>query len=173
MSDRRNVLTPEALAMMDTIARTGSWRTTATSLILGAYQVAMDRAGRGGDFLTWKAYPRAEHLEAVREVKPDALLKELDGAIREGNQARAAALAQRLGESKADAKQVFAVLRMYAVSEDGALHAEKFYRTTTEEFAAVRSAFRTRYLAALARVTASAHGYPAPGYKEACELLKV
>jgi len=61
----------------------------------------------------------------------------------------------------------------YAISEDGALHAEKFYRTTTEEFAAARPAFRPRYVAALARVTASAHGYAAPGHAEACRLLGV
>ena len=59
----------------------------------------------------------------------------------------------------------------FAVSEDGALHAEKFYRTVTEEFESSRPAFRSRYLVALARVTASAHGYAAPGYADACRLL--
>jgi hypothetical protein len=67
---------------------------------------------------------------------------------------------------------VFAVLRGFAVSEDGALHAEKYYRTTSEEFATSRPAFRWRQLVALARVTASAYGYPAPGFKDSCELLK-
>ena len=61
----------------------------------------------------------------------------------------------------------------YAVSEDGALHAEKFYRTVVEEFATTRPAFRWRQLIALARVTASEHGFPAPGYQESCELLGV
>ncbi len=61
----------------------------------------------------------------------------------------------------------------YAVSEDGALHAEKFYRTSREEFAATRPAFRWRQLVALARVTASEYGRPAPGYAQACELLKI
>ena len=60
----------------------------------------------------------------------------------------------------------------YAVSEDGALHAEKYYRTVTEEFASTRPAFRWRQLVALARVTASEYGRPAPGVKEACELVK-
>ena len=71
----------------------------------------------------------------------------------------------------AAARDVFAVLRGYAVSEDGALHAEKYYRTVTEEFAAARPAFRWRQLAALARVTASAYGYPAPGLQQAREVL--
>jgi len=59
----------------------------------------------------------------------------------------------------------------YAVSQDGALHAEKYYRTASEEFASARPAFRWRQLVALARVTASEFGYPAPGYAEARELL--
>jgi hypothetical protein len=61
----------------------------------------------------------------------------------------------------------------FATSEDGALHAEKYYRTVTEEFALTRPAFRWRQLVALARVTASEYGFPAPGYAEACRLLKV
>ena len=65
------------------------------------------------------------------------------------------------------------LLLKYAVSEDGALHAEKYYRTASEEFGKMRPAFRWRQLVALARVTASEHGFPAPGYAEACRLLKV
>ena len=57
--------------------------------------------------------------------------------------------------------------------EDGALHAEKYYRTVTEEFAATRPVFRWRQLVALARVTASEYGRPAPGIAEAREMLKV
>ena len=63
-------------------------------------------------------------------------------------------------------------MRRYAVSEDGALHAEKFYRTVSEEFSATRAAFRWRHLTALARVTASEFGRPAAGMAEARELLK-
>jgi hypothetical protein len=54
----------------------------------------------------------------------------------------------------------------YAVSEDGALHAEKYYRTASEEFYRTRPAFRWRQLAALARVTASEFGRPAPGMEQ-------
>ena len=68
----------------------------------------------------------------------------------------------------------------YAVSEDGRLHAEKYLQTVTEEFATTRPAFRWRHLVALARVTASAYGFNmkdepghrAPGYEEACQLLR-
>ena len=58
------------------------------------------------------------------------------------------------------------------MSEDGSLHAEKFYRTSGEEFAANRAPFRARHLAALARVTASEYGAPAAGMAEARDLLK-
>ena len=61
----------------------------------------------------------------------------------------------------------------YAISEDGALHAEKYFHTVSEEFGNWRPAFRWRQLTALARVTASEHGYPAPGYADACKLLKL
>ena len=90
-----------------------------------------------------------------------------------GNQAGAAALVHRYGELGHPARQVFDLLLRYGVSEDGALHAEKYYRTVTEEFAAGRAAFRWRHLVALARVTASEYGNPAPGYKESRELLNV
>ena len=79
---------------------------------------------------------------------------------------------QRYGELGHPERPVLDLLLRYAVSEDGALHAEKYYRTTSEEFAATRPAFRWRQLVALARVTASEYGRPAPGYKEATELLK-
>ena len=67
---------------------------------------------------------------------------------------------------------VFDALLRFAVSKDGALHAEKYYRTVTEEFASTRPAYRWRQLVALTRVTASEYGRPAPGIAEAKELLK-
>ncbi len=154
------------------IARIGDSRTTASSLILGAYHVASDRTTRGGEFTKWQPYPRGEHTEKVKDVPADKLLSELESAIKANDQGRAAALTARLGEgAKPEPAAVFGVLRKYAVSEDGALHAEKFYRTTVEEFATARAAYRWRYLTALARVTASAHGAPAPGVADARKLL--
>jgi hypothetical protein len=79
----------------------------------------------------------------------------------------------RYGQEGHPERPVFDLLLGYAVSEDGALHAEKFYRTTSDEFASTRPAFRWRQLIALARVTASEFGQPAPGYEESCKLLKV
>ena len=79
----------------------------------------------------------------------------------------------RYGELGHAPRPVFDLLLRYAVSEDGALHAEKFYRTVSEEFAATRPAFRWRHVVALARVTASEYGRPAAGMAEARALLKV
>lgn len=143
------------------------------SLILGAYQVALDRLARGGDFLNWQPVPLAQHLNQIKATDPDALLREADEAIRGNLQARAAAVVQRYGDMGHPPRGVFDLLLRYAISEDGALHAEKFYCTASEEFAAIRPAFRWRYPVALARVTASEYGRPAAGMAQARELLKV
>ena len=94
-------------------------------------------------------------------------------AIRGNLQANASAVVHRYGELGLPSRPVFDLLLRYAISEDGALHAEKFYRTSSEEFAVARPAFRWRYLVALARVTASEYGRPAAGMAEALALLKV
>jgi hypothetical protein len=154
------------------LASIGDRRTQVTSLILAGHEVARDRTNRA-EFTKWEPYPRAEHRDKVKGVPADSLMKELDAAIRDKDQVRAAALTARIGAEKSDsAKEVFALLRGYAISEDGALHAEKYYATTSDEYARARAAFKWRQLVALARVTASAFGYAAPGHKEACEVLK-
>ena len=156
------------------MARVGNARNCYASLILGAYQMALDRGARGGDFLNWQPLPYGWQFDQTRKLT-DAkeLLKELDEAIRGNLQARASGLVHRYGELGYEARPVFDLLLRYAVSEDGSLHAEKFYRTSVEEFAASRPAYRWRYLVALARVTASEYGRPAPGVAEARALLKL
>jgi hypothetical protein len=150
------------------IARVSDRRNTYASLIVGAYHTAGQTGG-----LNPHAYPFDEHREKVRTLEPDSLLPEAEAAIRAKDQTRACALVHRYGELARPARPVFELLLRYAISEDGALHAEKYYRTVTEEFAATRPAFRWRQLAALARVTASEFGFPAPGVAEARRLLKV
>jgi hypothetical protein len=148
-------------------------RNAVASLILGAYQVALDRVARGGDFLHWEPWPHAQDLEKARKAAPGQLLAETESAIRANDQARSCALVHRYGELDSSPRPVFDLLLRYAVSEDGALHAEKYYRTVVEEFGSTRKAFRWRQLAALARVTASEYGRAAPGYGEARELLEL
>jgi hypothetical protein len=155
------------------MARVTNPRNCFASLILGAYQVALDRGARGGDFLNWQPVPLARHLQEVTSTKPEDLLKEADEAIRGNLQAKASAIVHRYGELGHPARQVFELLSRYAISEDGALHAEKFYRTASEEFASTRAPFRWRHVVALARVTASEFGRPAAGMAEARALLKV
>jgi len=155
------------------LALAGNSRNCFASLILAAYQVPLDRTARGGDFLNWQPLPLARHLNEVKATDADALLRELDEAIRGNLQAKATAVVQRYGELGHPPRRAFDLLLRYGISEDGALHAEKFYRTASEEFAAARPAFRWRHLVALARVTASEFGRPAAGMAEARELLKV
>lgn len=155
------------------MARVGNPRNCFASLVLGAYQVALDRIDRGGDFLNWQPLPVTSHVNQVKTTDPGGLLGEAEEAIRGNLQAHAAAIIHRYGELGHDPREAFDLLRRYAISEDGALHAEKFFRTASEEFAATRPAFRWRHLLALARVTASEYGKPAPGMAEARALLKV
>jgi hypothetical protein len=150
------------------IARVSDRRNTVASLIVGAYHTAGQSGG-----LNPQPYPFDEHREKVRGLEPHALLPETEAAIRAGDQVRACALVDRYGELGLPSRPVFDLLLRYAISEDGALHAEKYYRTVTEEFATTRHAFRWRHLAALARVTASEYGHPAPGVAEARRLLNV
>lgn len=155
------------------MARAANARNAFACLILGAYQVAHDRTDRGGDFLNWSPLPLGVNLDRMKSADAGALLVEAETAIRENLQARACAAVHRYVEGGFPPRAVFDLLLRYAVSEDGALHAEKFYRTACEEFAGSRPAFRGRQLVALARVTASEYGRPAPGIAEARRLLGV
>lgn len=155
------------------MARASNPRNAFACLILGGYQVAYDRVNRGGDFLKWSPRPLGADLDPIPAAEPDKLLALLDEAIRGGDQSKACAITHRIGTLGHSARPVFDLLLKYAISEDGALHAEKFYRTVSEEFAATRPAFRWRQLVALARVTASEFGRPAPGIAEARQRLKL
>jgi hypothetical protein len=150
------------------IAAVSGQRNAVASLIVGAYHTAGQHNGQLSD-----PYPLAANLEAIKTKDPAALLKEAEAAVKAQDQAQACALIHQYGALGHPARPAFDLLLRYAVSEDGALHAEKYYRTVTEEFAATRPAFRWRQLAALARVTASEYGRTAPGYEEAKRLLGV
>src|SRR5262249_42030921 len=147
------------------MARASNPRNRIVCLLLAAYNVARDRGYGAGDFLTWESYPRAEARARVKATQFCKLLAETEDAIKNRDQALACASVARCGELGMSPKPVFSLLLRYAVSEDGALHAEKYYRTVMEEFTAIRPAFRWGQLVALARVTASEYGYAAPGYE--------
>ncbi len=150
------------------IARVSNPRNTIASSIVGAFHTAGQSGG-----LAHQPQPLPERLEKIKTTDANTLLRDTDAAIKDKDQAHACALVHRYGDLGHPSRPVFDLLLRYAISQDGALHAEKYYRTVTEEFGATRPAFRWRQLTALARVTASEYGFPAAGYAEACQLLKV
>ncbi|HEX7862325.1 MAG TPA: hypothetical protein VF773_18455 [Verrucomicrobiae bacterium] len=154
------------------MARVANARNAFASLILGAYQVAHDRTNRGGDFVNWEPLPVKQHLNSVKSADAEGLLRETEEAIRANMQGHAAAIVHRYGAAGHSERPMFDLLLKYAVSEDGSLHAEKYYRTVSEEFRNGRAAYRWRHLIGLARVTASEYGRPAAGMAEARSLLR-
>lgn len=164
--DSPGVHASDAANAWRSIARVSNQRNAVASLIVGAYHTA----GQNGGQLS-EPYPQAGHREKAKSDDPAEIVKSVEAAIREQNQSHAAALVARYGELKHEARPLFDVLLKYATSEDGALHAEKYYRTVSEEFATMRDAFKWRQMVALARVTASEFGKPAPGVDEAKKLL--
>jgi hypothetical protein len=149
------------------IARVSNHRNTVASLLVGAYHTA----GQSPHVQREQWPLKMDAVEAIDDK--DELLSQANSAIRNRDQALAGAAIQRYGDLGGFSRPVFDLLLGFATSEDGALHAEKYYRTATEEFANMRDSMRWRQLVALARVSASEFGTPAPGYREACELLKV
>ena len=147
------------------IAKVSNNRNTIAALVVGAYHTA----GQNGRHLSEPFH--TPELEKIKTKDAKELLAQTEEAIKAGNQGLTAALAQKYGEAGHPARGLLDVLIRYGTSEDGALHAEKYYRTATEEFGVTRAAFKWRQLVALARVTASEFGKPAPGYDEAKKLL--
>lgn len=148
------------------IARVSNHRNTMASLVTAAFHTAGQ-----GERVRSEPYPFAEQHEDLRGRNPAALLDITDEAIRNQDQSRAAAAVALYGEAGHSPQPVFDLLLKYAVSQDGALHAEKYYQTVTEEFRSGRDAFRWNHLIGLARVTASEFGWPAPGHESATRLL--
>ena len=114
-----------------------------------------------------------KHDEVEKLTKLDKVLATINQAVRNKDQALAGAAVERYHELGGQPKPVFDLMLRFATSEDGALHAEKFYRTVTAEFATTRASLRWRQLVGLARVSASEYGRKSPGYSEACDLLRV
>lgn len=150
------------------IVRVSNPRNTVASLIVGAFHTA-GQAGRAAE----APYPLAEQLAEIRATDGKTLLTEAEAAIRARDQFRAAAIIARYGQLGLEVRPVCDLMLKFATSEDGALHAEKYYNTACAEFATMRPAFRWGQMIALARVTASEYGYPSPGFEEARRLLRL
>ena len=151
------------------IARVSNPRNEVASLIVGAYHTA-------GQFGVRNEGPISLCAICWTKLKPrmpPTLLGQAEEAIRGKDQARACAVVHRYGELKLPERPVFDLLLKYAVSEDGALHAEKYYRTVSEEFASNSAGLS---LAANGRAGPRHRQrirLPGPGFQEACELLGV
>ena len=91
--------------------------------------------------------------------------------MRERDSTGAGALARRYTTLGHAPEPLIALLLEAMVDQDGALHAEKYFRTAQEEHANARPAHKALHLVALTRVAASGYGFPAPGLAEARELL--
>ncbi len=139
-------------------------------LIIGAWQVARDRAG-SPDNLFADPLPVAYQIDRISVTDADGLLAKLDEAVQNNLQGTATAIAHRYGKLALPEERLFKTLLKYAVSEDGALHAEKYFQTVRDDFSVTRPALRWRHVASLARVTASEFGKAAAGQQEARELL--
>jgi len=150
------------------ISRVTNYRHQLCSLIVGAWHTA----GQTGRVAKTPFLYDAEEIQA-RKYSPDQLVQELNNAVQSKEQSRAMALVRCCELEGHSSESIFDSLRSYAISEDGALHAEKYYRTVTEEFAIARKEFQWRHLIALARVSASEYGWPAPGRDQARELIQV
>lgn len=146
------------------IARVGGAENACASLIAGAYHTAgqSDQVG---------ALPHDRDGEPSTKDDPAELRGEIEGRIRAKDQKGACLSARRYCALGHPPGELFALLLGFAVSEDGALHAEKYFRTAQEEHAAARPAHKGLYLAALTRVMASQSGFPAPGCEDARKLL--
>ncbi len=141
------------------------------AVILSALCVARDAGIRFSALRSQQSV--AEYAATINEQQPETLLGMLEDCVHGQQQSEATAITAQYLQLGHDPQQVFRRLLSYACSEDGALHGEKYYCTAHDEFSRIRPEFRNGELLALARVTASEYGTPAPGYAEALELLKL
>ena len=153
------------------IARVSNPRNTFASIIVAAFQNTVRPEKQGS--MNNEPLPLPSHLAKITAKDAAGLLHDAEAAIKANDQMGAVALVHRYGELGLPERPVFDLMLRFAVSEDGAMHAEKYYQTVVEEFATIRPAFRWRQLMGLARVTASEYGQRSQGYEEACQLMKV
>jgi hypothetical protein len=173
--DSAGVHSSDATNAWRNMARVAQPQFAASGLMVAAYHSAAHQPFKSD------SYPLEEHRATIKTRKARDLLAEAEDAVRQNDQGRAAAAIAIYGEQGHDQQAVFDLMLQFTISEDGRLHGEKYFHTVQEEFRTTRPAFRWRQLVGLARVTASAYGYDrddkhgrrAPGYEEACRLLKV
>jgi hypothetical protein len=173
--DSAGVHSSDATNAFRNMARHSDPQFAKSGLIVAAYHSAAHKAFQGA------MYPTTEHREQIKMTDPEGLLAEAEDAVRHNDQGRAAAAIALYGEGGGSPEVVYERMLKYTISEDGRLHGEKYFQTVQEEYKTTRPSLRWRQIVGLARVTASAYGYDrqdkqggrAPGYEDACKLLKV
>jgi hypothetical protein len=158
------------------MARISTHRNKVVGLLVSAYH-----SGGSKPYSDYEPLPHAEDLAAVKYTDAACLLAVAENAIKKNDQRGAAAAIAAYGKRGHATRPVFDLMLKYAISEDGRLHGEKYYRTVVEEYATTTKAFRWRHMISLARVTASAYGYSvddkkgfkASGYEAACKAINV
>jgi hypothetical protein len=136
------------------------------ALLTAAYHTAGQSHRVRTDEFPWRA-----KLDELRTGDAKVLLGQLADTVEAGDQALAVAAVEHCGDAGVETERVLDLLLHYGTTQDGALHAEKYFSTVVEDLASARPAFRRRHLRGLARVTASEHGFPDPGYARAREVL--
>ncbi len=111
-----------------TIALASNSRQRNAAIVLSAWQAAQDRSQRREEFEKWEPRPLQQHLERVKPADQAGLLGVLHEAIQANDQDLACAVASRYGSTGHTEGPAIELLRGYAVGQDGALHAEKYYQ---------------------------------------------
>jgi len=126
----------------------------------------------GQSYASSDSYAHAKNEDEVAGLTKGDLPHELRASIRQNDNRRAAAIGERWLAAGLPAADAFSLLIDFMAAGDGALHHEKFFRTTFEGVAQSHESFHPQWLACLARVAASGYGFAAPGYAQASELLR-
>jgi len=148
------------------VARAAAPATGLASLVVAAFHTAGQSGAVGAE-----PFDCSEAAGRLRDADAPSLLAATKAAIENRDQRGAIAAATAYGARHGPPETMFDLLLGYACSEDGALHAEKYFHTVAEEFAATRATHRWQRVVALARVTASEFGEPAPGMQDVKKLL--
>jgi hypothetical protein len=128
------------------------------------------------------ALPFDHDAEPCTLTDATKLLDEIDARIRARDQKGACSATRRYCELAHPGDTLLKRLLDFAISEDGALHAEKYFATVREEMSgtwtrgpqhenSAGDKMRRLLLVALTRVMASQQGFPAPGVEETRKLL--
>jgi len=151
-----------------------AWRTCLVSnqrnsrraCIMAAYQCERPARRVARILRTGSRTPWPEHFEKLKGDFAEALCRRR--TARSARTTRRGLCGRRpVCRARPAARPLFDLMLQYAISEDGSLHAEKFYRTGERRIRGDASGLPLATALALARVTASEFGQPCPGYAEA------